>query len=606
MKPNRTSMLLRSIFRNLDIKYTVCPQGFPSGTSTDHPFPDPHRYSSAKKFAVDYLAYNLARKRELAKPTVTQMRNSLNKWAEAEHRCHIVNQCGRWVEPLNNVDRDRLDRLSQSVRSIISNVLMDEWPSLDFNPTGGSTATLTRKYAIPSSKVDGTPLTEELQPHKCAPASQAYLELMLEANPGIARRFARARDNIVIDDICCFNDNDTISSEEISELASWLCSNVPPAKFNYVPKDWKYIRLIAQSNSISIMVQKTFGDTIRRALLKVGVDLNDQKVNQEWAEIGSLTGLVATVDLSAASDSISLRMIDFLPQRWQDYCLASRDTHVSCGTSSHKLAMLAGMGNGYIFELESLLFYAMTRAVVEECKLDTSMISVYGDDIICPVGAVPLLEEFFLSLGFLLNSDKSFSSGPFRESCGKHFFKGVDVTPWYIKSDLDSPDELYHCYNGLSEWSNRIGYSLSSCLSEIVNCISPKDRHLVPITWSTKSGLHYPCDGIKLPYEKWNSRWQRYEVVWTVYSPKPHLDVSDMLPTSMAVTHSLMQLNTATETCDDTFYVRAFASLLRRDRSFRGKLHGNYYEPIDSRISWSMQPQYRWTKHRSVSFEGDA
>lgn len=606
MKPNKTSMLLRSIIKDLKPgSVKVDNLGFVP--KDDLVFPDPTFYKEAKAFAVDYQLYNLARKRSVKTATSAQMRAGLGKWIESEIRCDTVNKCHRWVEPINPDARVRVNRLIEATRTIISQVLMDQWPEMDFDPTGGATACVKRKYSIPSSKVDGTPLTDETQPHKCSPASRVYLEQMFHANPAVARRFMRARYKL-IDESFDLHPIEMYwpTDDDIHELAVWCCSNVPPASFDYVPKDIGTVRLIAKSNSLSIMVQKTFGKCIRQALLKVGIDLNDQTINQEWAEIGSLTGLVATVDLSAASDSISRHLISWFPRRWQAYFNASRDTHVSAGSTTHKLAMVAGMGNGYIFELESLLFYAMTRAVVEECKLDTSMISIYGDDIICPVGAVALLEEFFLSVGFLLNKEKSFSHGKFRESCGKHYFNGVDVTPWYVKSDLDNMEELYHCYNGLSEWSHRTGVPLDSSLTQILNCIPLKERCLVPPSWSTKSGLHYLCPGIQFPEKKWIPKWQRYEVVWSVLTPKPSLNICSMLPEWTQVTHALIEASSLDDVCDPKFFLKAVLSPCSVIGSKPTRPHGHIRESKPMNVTWSLEPIYHRTKHRDVSLCGDA
>lgn len=604
MKPTRTSMLLRSLFRELGSKTRVDSNGFVTDESWTPSFPDPLRYSDAKKFALDYQIYNLARKREFTNPTSAQMRTSLGKWADSEWRCHVVNTTGWWVMPTDRAERARLSTLLRRTRAIISNILVDKWPDLAFQPTGGATATVSRKFSFPASKVDGTPLTDELQPHKCTPASQDYLEQMFIENPGVARRFMRARDKLLAttDTAEPIEMSYELDPSEVTDLCSWLCSNVPPATLDFVPKDMKSVRLIAKSNSLSIMVQKTFGDVIRKALKdEVGIDLNDQRINQEWAEIGSLTNLVATVDLSAASDSISLAVVNLFPRRWREYLLSCRDTHVAVKGNVHKLAMLAGMGNGYIFELESLLFYAMTRAVVEECGLDASMISVYGDDIICPVGAVNLLEEFFLSIGFLLNKEKSFSAGKFRESCGKHYFNGVDVTPWYVKSDLDNTPEIYHVYNGLAEWSDRIGYPLPRSLKEIANCLQLNERHLVPQTWSTKSGLHYPCEGILFPKRVWQKRYQRFEYIWQVLLQCTKTDVSEMLPERIRIVDRLIRAEASDDICKPEFFLRALSPLSRPYLVRR--LHGSITEVKDAKIGWTLCNQRK--KHRSESSCGD-
>jgi hypothetical protein len=61
-------------------------------------------------------------------------------------------------------------------------------------------------------------------------------------------------------------------------------------------------------------------------------------------------------------------------------------------------------------------------------KLLVGKVRVYGDDIIIPVDyvrtVVPMLETF----GFRVNRDKSFWTGKFRESCGRDYYDGDDVS----------------------------------------------------------------------------------------------------------------------------------------------------------------------------------
>jgi hypothetical protein len=59
--------------------------------------------------------------------------------------------------------------------------------------------------------------------------------------------------------------------------------------------------------------------------------------------------------------------------------------------------------------------------------------TVYGDDIVCPTAWVKEVFTILDSLGFLVNKEKSFVDGPFRESCGKEYLHGVDVTPIYYR-----------------------------------------------------------------------------------------------------------------------------------------------------------------------------
>lgn len=98
---------------------------------------------------------------------------------------------------------------------------------------------------------------------------------------------------------------------------------------------------------------------------------------------------------------------------------------------------VSSMGNGFTFELETLIFWALATAVSEKGK-----ILVYGDDIICHVEDASKVVLMLDVCGFSTNSRKSFTAGPFRESCGGHYHLGRDVTPPYFKESLDSETGL--------------------------------------------------------------------------------------------------------------------------------------------------------------------
>lgn len=112
------------------------------------------------------------------------------------------------------------------------------------------------------------------------------------------------------------------------------------------------------------------------------------------------------------------------------------------------------MGNGFTFELESLLFYAITRVV---CRLSgkAGRISVYGDDIIAPAAVVPRLIRIFYWLGFRTNAKKTFWRGPFRESCGKHWYRGYDFSPFYIRRRVSTLPDLITLLNNFLKWDGR-------------------------------------------------------------------------------------------------------------------------------------------------------
>jgi hypothetical protein len=115
------------------------------------------------------------------------------------------------------------------------------------------------------------------------------------------------------------------------------------------------------------------------------------------------------------------------------------------------------MGNGFTFELESLLFYSIAKAVSELLDLEGE-VSIIGDDIIINSRGYTLLTEVLNQLGFVVNNEKSFWQGPFRESCGADWFNGNSIRPFYAKKALSEQNlYIFHNYmlrNGERELAN--------------------------------------------------------------------------------------------------------------------------------------------------------
>ncbi len=225
-----------------------------------------------------------------------------------------------------------------------------------------------------------------------------------------------------------------------------------------VPKNAKTDRVIAIEPLMNMFVQKGIGSLIRRRLKRVGIDLDDQTRNQKLAREGSISGQLATIDLSSASDTVSLKLVEeLLPPDWFAAIeLARSPVGVLPDGSKVCYQKVSSMGNGFTFELESLIFFALSSAVCLLYGINGSHVSVYGDDIIIPVEAYAPVVEILEFAGFTVNSKKSFAAGPFRESCGKHYFMGHDVSPFYIREDIVTPDRLILALNNLRRFSARL------------------------------------------------------------------------------------------------------------------------------------------------------
>jgi hypothetical protein len=220
-----------------------------------------------------------------------------------------------------------------------------------------------------------------------------------------------------------------------------------------VPKKSDIDRCACKEPDINMFMQKGVGDFFRRCLLTRGIDLNDQSKNQRLARIGSIDDSLATLDLSSASDSVTRGLVELLlPPFWFTLLDSLRSPVTLIDGREHTNEMFSSMGNGFTFELESLLFFSIAMAVRHFRRI-SGIISIYGDDIICPSEMAHDLGFVLGVFGFSLNQDKSYVSGPFRESCGGHYLNGLDVTPFYIREPIRYLTDLIDVANQLRQWA---------------------------------------------------------------------------------------------------------------------------------------------------------
>jgi hypothetical protein len=253
-------------------------------------------------------------------------------------------------------------------------------------------------------------------------------------------------------------------------------------KVTTVPKNAKTDRCIAIEPDLNMVIQKGIGNLIRRKLWRVGLLLPDaQERNNALAQLGSLTGEYATIDLSSASDTVSYELVrSLLPPRWFEALEQSRSPSGVLPSGERIVySKFSSMGNGYTFELETLIFWALASSVIDEGQrgMDRRLL-VFGDDIIVPTYSVGRVLETLQMCGFTPNMKKTFESGPFRESCGKHYFNGTDVTPFYIRASVDDISRRYWLANSIKRWS-RLSYGLDPTLSEVYHFVVGK----IPKKW---------------------------------------------------------------------------------------------------------------------------
>lgn len=231
-------------------------------------------------------------------------------------------------------------------------------------------------------------------------------------------------------------------------------------RFTSVLKNVKTDRGICVESSVSLFLQKGFGKIIRRRLRTIGIDLDKgQREHRRLAYRSSKTGEDATIDLSQASDMQAYLLVKLLlPGDWFELAdtLRADFTEVETGAKRgwYKQEKFSSMGNGFTFELMTLLLWAICQ---EACDED-ARVMVYGDDIIVPAHSAQSVLSILRFFGHKPNARKSFTTGPFRESCGGDYYGGRVVRPYFRKTLPSEPQHWISLANGLSRFSEQQGF----------------------------------------------------------------------------------------------------------------------------------------------------
>lgn len=461
MKPSLTSHLARSILKHLGSDLRVDENGLPMGEV----FVDFEKDTDDVR--RDYLAYNLLRKREV-KDGDSLRAIAIKGFIETERRCHQIEETGSITANLDWLARWALLSARGIMHRVLGNVPSDWYRECVF--TGGASTSRNRQSSHPATKWWAIP----------------SLDVTYLALPHLSALKASCE---VLD---TYWDDPGVLSGASSSLPWYRV--VPGSRLETVEKTYKTDRVIMIEPDGNMLLQKGVGNIIRRRLKAEGIDLNDQTRNQRLAYAGSCNGSLGTIDLSSASDSITLSLLRLLlPSDWYDLVFELRSPYYLLDGVWTKMTKCSSMGNGFTFELESAVFYALSKAVVELLKPTDRRVAVYGDDIIVASSVCGALESVLNRCGFLLNREKSFWKGGFRESCGKHYHFGADVTPVYLKADLDCISERFRLYNQLRYWTGGVHNDprYTPMLNAILATIPKRDRVQVPVEYGDNTGLHF-------------------------------------------------------------------------------------------------------------------
>jgi hypothetical protein len=288
-------------------------------------------------------------------------------------------------------------------------------------------------------------------------------------------------------------------------------------KITFVPKTAKTLRTIAVEPLLCGYVQKGIDVFMRKRLKRVGIDLSDQIRNQDLARKGSIPGYdddpYVTIDLSSASDSISIGLCrNLLPPDWFDLLNSVRSSYYTLNGGIFRYHKFVTMGNGFCFPLETLIFASLCNTAYCESSLQPDF-SVYGDDIIVRQSVAARVLDLLKTCGFTANPNKTFLTGPFRESCGADWFKGEDVRPMTLDYELDSLQNVIKCCNLMrsKEWWKSFFYPAYEFLIGLI----PKELLIVrPFKGNVDTALEVSHDMfLASPFSKWSVKTQSWSWV---------------------------------------------------------------------------------------------
>lgn len=256
--------------------------------------------------------------------------------------------------------------------------------------------------------------------------------------------------------------------------------------FFTVPKTSVSKRACAKEPSLNGFYQLGLGRVMKQRLARGGFDLYiGQDVHRRVACTASRSGLMATIDLSSASDTVATSLVKLLlPHAWYTTLNSLRSPFTVIDGRTVLLEKFSSMGNGFTFELETVIFASIALAAVPNgtpggcVRFDTDgphkgNVFVYGDDIIVPTESAKDVLGALRFFGFTPNEEKTFVSGVFKESCGGDFFDGHPVRPIYLRSVPDGPEKFIALANQISSLMERLPHPsrMRRCWFRVLDCI---------------------------------------------------------------------------------------------------------------------------------------
>lgn len=316
-----------------------------------------------------------------------------------------------------------------------------------------------------------------------------------------------------------------------------------PSRMIAVPKTQKAPRLIAaepvEHMWIQQLVRSQLEGRVRESPISRSIHFRDQTENQRFARLGSKSRYYATVDLSSASDRLSCWTVERAFRRNKsllERLHACRTRWVRNGLYPElgefiKLKKFANQGSACTFPVQTIIYTCVAIAAVLITKNEKVTIAsvektarqvrVFGDDIILPRDSLDVLQQLLTFLGLKVNTDKTYSEGNFRESCGGDYFMGYDVSVAYLSHCEPLSRNHRNLLGSYVEVSNNFFQKGLWNIAKWLESLMPRYASSVPtvLVGSGAFGLTsytgFNCNHLK---KRWNRRIHAWE--YRGYVPK--------------------------------------------------------------------------------------
>jgi hypothetical protein len=269
---------------------------------------------------------------------------------------------------------------------------------------------------------------------------------------------------------------------------SWMSYAEPLGVWDAVHKSFEKLRVILKEPTVVAMMQQGLKKILykhlespKALLMWKKVNFTRQEINRELALKGSIDGELATLDLKEASNRVALWIVEELftnQKKLLEMLLSARSGGGVLPGGEEFYApfrMFAGMGSATCFPIQAVVFYSIAVGSLVNSgwpiHLASRSVYVYGDDVIVPRIGAKAVRDGYKEFGFVINEDKSFWDGLFRESCGMDAFAGVEITPVKIKavpSPILSPSQQLHYYSVQNRFMRFAWFNLASVVADFL------------------------------------------------------------------------------------------------------------------------------------------